>query len=433
MDFVSLALTTLKQPTGMWESILNSFKSGTGSYIWAVILVAVLVRILFSLVDILNKKVSMKTSQINEKMKPELEAIQKKYGHDQRLLQQKTNELYKKYQFNMMGSCFPMLLSMVLQFTVFLTLWNSLQAVSNFNIAEKYENMKNVYANVLNLRNDENAKNFIETYYQNENYTFEVDVNLEENTLKLIANSNTLGQEVKDYELQTWTNEEIYGLLTEANIIPLPAEENPEETTESATISQAQLDEILKTLAQETAEEFYLNSQESFMWIKNIYKADSPSSPLFTKSEIKNYLSSFYTEDEKTLEKEYDYEGQIFDYVVTTGIGKKDLGANGYYILTIIAVLVSFFSMWLSNFLMKGKNKQAPNQSKMMYFIMPIIFGIFTFMYTSLFAIYIIVGQLVMVALTPLTTFVVKKWVQHDANKKKEKEEVVVDYRRKDK
>ena len=151
MDFINTALVTLKQPTGMWESILSAFRNGTGSYILAVILIAVLVRLLFSVVDIINKKVNMKNSNINAKMKPELDAIQKKYGHDQRLLQQKQNEVYKKYQFSMMSSCLPMLISLVLQFTVFLTLWNSLQAVANYNIVEKYENVKDIYANVVNL------------------------------------------------------------------------------------------------------------------------------------------------------------------------------------------------------------------------------------------------------------------------------------------
>ena len=82
---------------------------------------------------------------------------------------------------------------------------------------------------------------------------------------------------------------------------------------------------------------------------------------------------------------------------------------------------------------MKNKNQPAPQkQSKVMYFVMPIVFGLFTFMYTSLFAIYIIVGQLVMIALTPLTTWVVKKWVSSDDKKKKEKDVIEVDYRRKD-
>ena len=67
-----------------------------------------------------------------------------------------------------------------------------------------------------------------------------------------------------------------------------------------------------------------------------------------------------------------------------------------------------------------------------MYFVMPLIIGIFTFMYTSLFAVYLIVGQLMMIILTPLTTFVVKKWNDLDTKRKKKKTEVVVDYRRKE-
>lgn len=78
MDFINTALVTLQQPTGVWETILNAFRGAMGSYILAVILIAVLVRIVFSLVDVINKKVNMKNSNINAKMKPELDAIQKK-------------------------------------------------------------------------------------------------------------------------------------------------------------------------------------------------------------------------------------------------------------------------------------------------------------------------------------------------------------------
>jgi len=237
--------------------------------------------------------------------------------------------------------------------------------------------------------------------------------------------------------VENWTNESIYNLLEKYVIVPeeqTPSEggEETPEVTPSSYVSNG-YNQIFKKIAEDAAEEYYLNSQEGFLWIKNVYKPDSPTSPLFTKAEIKNYLSKYYTEDEKTLEKDNDFEGKIFDNVVIAGIGQKDLGHNGYYILTIVAVLSSFLSLWLSNKLMQGKNGSANKQSRMMYFIMPIIFGIFTFSYTSLFAVYIIVGQLVMIALTPLTTLVVRKWIEADAKRKKDKDVIEVDYRRKDK
>jgi len=455
MDFISTALVNLKQPTGMWVKILNAFK-GAGSYIVAVILIALIIRVIFSVVDVVNKKVNMKNMKINEKMRPELEAIQKKYGNDPKVMQMKQNEIYKKYQFSMMGSCLPMLVTMVLQFVVFLTLWNSLQAVANYNIAEKYENMKNVYVSVIEL-NDETVyadlqQNLKDAIDNKQEYDLNASVDTKKGTFTITL---TIGNDKYIYENIALKKDsglkETYELLQKYVLEPETPEVTPPEETEQTRVSLAAeegegeqeptaptveyidtgFNKIFKELAERTAEEYYLDTQEGFLWIKNFYKADSPASPLFTKKEIKSYLSKFYSDDEKALQKDFDYEGAIFDSVVTAGIGQKKLGANGYYILTILAVAISVLSMWLSNFMMRDKNAPKKKQSWAMYVIMPLIFGIFTFMYTSLFAVYIIVGQLVMVALTPLTSILVKKWIAYDETKKK-KAEVVVDYRRDD-
>ena len=454
MDFVSTALVTLKQPTGMWVKILNAFK-GAGSYIVAVILIAIIIRVIFSVVDVVNKKVNMKNMKLNEKMRPELEAIQKKYGHDPKIMQAKQNEIYKKYQFNMMGTCLPMLITMVLQFAVFLTLWNSLQAVANYNIVEKYENMKGVYVSVIELNEDVAGyeifkKDLSDAIEQEKDYEFVIKINEKKSELQIVLKVDSVPSAPitlkwnKNLELKkTYELLQQYVFEPEEETDP-PAEGEVEQSSIVAFAEDVDVDEdkvdyiptgynaIFKALAEQAAEQYYLESQEGFLWIKNYYKADSPKSPLFTKKEIKSYLSKYYSKAEKDLQKQFDYEGTIFDCVVTAGIGQKKLGANGYYILTIIAIAVSVFSMWLSNFLMKDRNAAKPQKkSWMMYVIMPLIFGIFTFMYTSLFAVYIITGQLVMIVFTPLTTFIVKKWLAHDENKKKDKNVIEVDYRRK--
>jgi len=346
-----------------------------------------------------------------------------------------------------------------------LTLWNSLQSVANYNIAEKYENMKDVYVSVITL-NDESIvtngtlqQSIQDAIDAGKKYELKVNVNKKATTMTVTLNvegeapvvysdipikkNNGLKetyQLLQKYVLQPKQEEPTPPVEggeeggTETTRLIAMAEEGEDVTEPEIVYIDTGFNEIFKKLAEDTAEQYYLDTQEGFLWIKNYYKADSPSSPLFTKKEIKNYLSKYYSKEEKSLQKEFDYEGKIFDSVVTAGIGQKKLGANGYYILTILAVLISVFSMWLSNFLMKDRNSTKPQKkSWAMYLIMPLIFGIFTFMYTSLFAIYIIVGQLVMIALTPLTTLLVKKWLAHDEKKKKDKDVVVVDYRRKDK
>lgn len=435
----SLMLIVLNEPSGMWETILGAFKSAMGSYILAVILLAVIVRILFSVVDIFNKRINMKNMQINEKMKPELEAVQKKYGHDKVLLQKKQSEIYKKYQYSMVGTCLPMLLVMVLQMVVFLTLWTGLQNVSNYNIVKSYENTKTVYYNVLMLNEDEQFTTYLtDKIASGENYTIDVDINVDNKTMNIyVLDANNEQDFVKENIVitDTLTNEEIYNLITSYAVEEEP--ENPETPPESETTlvegnSLTDVNKAIKTLAEEVTADYYIGNMESFLWIKNIYKAESPmTSPVFTKEEITNYLNSYYTDEEKAIEEEHHYEEQIFDYVIV-GLNERDLGVNGYFILVILAVVSSFLSIFLSNKLMKGN--QAAGGGKLMYFIMPLILGIFTLMYTSLFAIYIIVGQLVMIAMAPLNNLIVKKWVAASAKKQEQKKKDIidVDYRRKD-
>ena len=469
MDFVSTLLTTLTPPKGMWESILSAFKNGTGSYVLAVILIALIVRVVFSLVDIVNKKITMKNTAIQEKMKPELEAIQKKYGHDKTLMQQKQNEVYRKYQFNMMGSCFPMLIMTILQLVVFMTLWTGLQSVANYNIAEKYDNMKSVYTSVITLNEDDDFKNFVVDYYQDgDSISAALSTNEEGvQILKVeISNPDDNAPDVREFALAKTelSNKEIYELLLKYVIVPeaettdpadpdAPAEgetivgleeesgegdgeqQTPPATEPTITYVDTGINNVVKVLAENISSQYYLDNQEGFLWIDNVYKPDAPQTSLFTEREIKRYMSGFYTKEEKALEKEHDYEGKIFNYVVNEGVGKQNLGKNGYYILTIIAAAASLLSMWLSNKLMNKNKPVDPTQKKfkMTYFIMPVIFAIFTMSYTSLFAIYIISGQLVMIGLTPLTTWLTQKWTQASEKKKKEKDVIVVDYRRKDK
>lgn len=466
MDFLSTSLVTLTQPTGFWATILNSFKGAMGAYVLAVILIAVIVRVLFTIVDIINKKINMKNMDINAKMKPELDAIAKRYGNDPKVMQQKQAEIYKKYQVSMMGSCLPMLITMILQFVVFLTLWNSLQRIANFNIAEKYENMKNIYANIIEINDSaEGFKTAYESAIKAAGSEYKVEARIEDDKVVIYVISGESkskfyekefkkdfaltepGETEGEVKIVKTSNETIYELLQKYGIVPVPEEpeEEPaesstdapeEETEEKIEYVDTGVNDVLKALAEKEIEKYFEESKESFLWIKNVYRPESPSTPMFTKTEIIRYLSQFYSKQEKDIESAKNCESGIFDCIIKDNAEFDGVRSqkNGYYILAILAVLTSVLSMWLSNKLMRVKGQPAQPQSKMMYVLMPLIMGIFTIVYTSLFAIYIIVGQLIMIALTPLTTWIVKKWTALDMKKKskKEKDVIEVDYRRKD-
>ena len=443
-----LNLIVLNSPNDLWAIILNAFNSAMGSYILAVILLAVILRIIFSVVDIFNKRINLKNSQINEKMKPELEAVQKKYGHDRVLLQKKQSEIYQKYQFSMVGSCLPMVILMLLQSVIFITLATSLQSISNYNIATQYENTKSVYASIVKLNENDDFLTFLNENTQDltygSDYTLDaVDIDLENNkmTIQIVG---TEGNIIDSMDVQTYStlnsdegkenylsNQDIYNDLIKQYVDPeVDLGDDAVVTALSAT------SDIVSAFASETAAEYFNDNMESFLWIKNIYKAETPTTdPKFTESEITSILSSYYSDEESAIEETYGYESIIYSYV-TKDLNEMDMGVNGYYILVIIAVCFSVLSIFLSNQLMKKKNKDGEKTKtpggKAMYIIMPIIIGIFTLMYTSLFAIYVIVGQIISVCLAPLNNLIVRKWLEKSEKKKKEKEVVDVDYRRKD-
>lgn len=422
----SLMLVILTQPKGMWESILKFLNNAFGSYVWAVIMIAVIVRLLFVVVDVINKRISLKTAKINEKMQPELEAIQKKYGNDKDKLQQKQQEVYKKYQFNMMGSCLPMLIVMILQMAVFFSLWSGLRDVANFNIATQYENTKTVYYNMLTIASDNDIENTIGSWLETEEVpetSAEFDFENNKFTIKI-------GETTKEYDIQKeLSNTEIKEII----------EENAKETEEAPLTG---VKKFVKTFAQDVTVDYYVKNMEGFLWISNIYKADSATSPVFTHDEVFEYINAYYKdavkkgdfETQEEADAEYALEDEIFNYVLASFDG-KDLRVNGFYILVILAVLSSVLQIFLSNLLTRKQTQTKQTGGKFMYILMPIIFGIFTLMYTSLFAIYIIAGQFVMILLSPLTNFIVAKWTQASDKKaeQKRRQTIDVDYRRIDK
>lgn len=82
---------------------------------------------------------SMKSSEKMQQVQPKLEELRKKYGYDERILQQKTQEFYKENGVSMTGcsSCLPMIIQLVLIIALFQVLREPAKylagSVENFN------------------------------------------------------------------------------------------------------------------------------------------------------------------------------------------------------------------------------------------------------------------------------------------------------------
>lgn len=470
MAFIT-GLLSVSQPTGVWESIIKAFEAGVGSYILAIVLITLIIKIIWAPFETINKKINKKNMRIQATLQPELEKIKARYGADRNLLNQKTQELYKKHNYSMMGSCLFMLVFLALNLTIFFTLFAGINSMADYKISQQYDYLKYNYANVLNLtdivyeaNNDDNELNDIEGYFENyNNLKFEVidgqiiaklssgeeivrteyktDFSYTSDQNQTDENGNIITDETTGEPLKIVisSDQAIYNLVTKF-VSPQPKlnengeqikDENGNVVYEERYVGgQTILDVTIKQAVDEFSSKFiveqYENSPESsnFLWIENYWIADSPlKNSIFTYDQFVSEIgSNNVSEYEKTI---YD----SFMVSLNDQVGR----VNGYFILAILSVAVSMLAIWIGNITTrkKGEPKAKAPGSKVMMIVMPLIMGIFAIFYNSVFAIYMVTSQVIGVALTPLENLIINKWDAHQEKKEEEKRKSVVEYRRK--
>ena len=457
------AILSVAEPTGVWQTIIKAFEAGVGSYILAVVLITLIIRLIWAPLDTINKKLNKKNARIQAKMQPELEKIKAKYGADKNLLNRKTQEVYKRYNFSMTGSCLFMILFLALNLLIFFSLFAGLNSMADYKISQEYDYLKYNYANVLNLTDQQYNEQNTAFFEQYESLTFEVIDN------QIVA-KNAEGEIIAQTEYKTdfsYTTDEdqvdgegnvildengqplkvvvssdeaIYDLVTKF-VSPQPqTNENGEVVTgeNGETIYEEKYvgDEILTgEVTYKQAIDSYVTryivtcyenrpEKSSFLWIENYWIADSPfKNSIFTYDEFVGEIGSNNVSE---------YEQVIYNSFMTN-LDAQVGRVNGYLILAILSVGISFLSIFLGNLTgkKKGEKTKQPTGGKVMMIVLPIIMGIFAIFYNSVFAIYLVVGQAINAALAPLENLIINKWDEHDEKKQQEKQNSVVSYRRK--
>lgn len=132
MDIITLisAATGLNWIGKLVYGLYDSVSSWGGSFGVTVIFFTLILKTIMSPLDLWQKHVTRKNNKIMEEMKPQLQKLQKQFGNDKALYNQKQMALYKEKGYSMLGSCIPMIVTMVLFIVVF----------SGFNSCVRYEN-----------------------------------------------------------------------------------------------------------------------------------------------------------------------------------------------------------------------------------------------------------------------------------------------------
>ncbi len=178
MDFlgnIALLLDGVKAPTGLWASLINWLEGGIGNYAVVLILLTLMIKLVLLPFDFLNKYLSKKNMRQQAIIQPELEKLNKRYGNNKQLLNQKTMELYKKNNVSMYGTCAGMLVYMGLTLTVFITLFSTLRGMSAYKIKQEYETLKTTYVATIQQQEGDVSEDVI---FSEENGISEVTLTL---------------------------------------------------------------------------------------------------------------------------------------------------------------------------------------------------------------------------------------------------------------
>lgn len=359
-----LNAVTLVKPLGFWPGIIYGMEGAVGNYSLALILVTIIIKLIMVPLDFVNRYTSKKSARKQAEIKPELDKINAKYANDKNLLNQKTMELYKAHNYNITGTCFGMLAYLVLTMVVFWTLFGALNNISAYKIGDQYLQVRKEYFAV---------------------YEIDVDSLADEQTVMDAYNA----------KLETLTEEQ-------------------------------QIE--LKNTADKKAKDKYDQVSTSFLWIKNIWLADSTVSPVM---KYDDFIKKSKVTKAQVSADEYN--------LVITPMSSVERKNNGYFVLAVLAAGLNYLSYGINNWISKARAKKKgldPNlasntSNKAMSIIMPIIMGIFTLFYNAAFGLYIVAGALITLITSPLVTLFVDMLEFDAISKEKQKTVAIYDRKRK--
>lgn len=374
---------------GLWGTIIEWFQSFIPNFGLAILVITILLKLLLSPLEVYQKIITKKNAEKQAKMQPQIEKLQKQYANNKEMLNQKQMELYKKENFNVMGSCFGMLINLVLTLVIFITFFNSLNAISQANIKNEYEVLQNEYVAVF--------KQELETSTSvsfTENQTIENYVNAFEAYLK-----GTKSEE-------EWATSQ-------------------EKITFDNIIATAQAS------ARESVSNKYGEIKEGFLWVQNIYRPDTWAS-VFPSADEYLSISNQNFNDVSAENKYVDIFGAEYETKetakeaftlafneVTTDIKTDYAGWNGWLILVVLSAVITVLSQIITTKSTKPKPQydkkgneipvQNPNANKLLMYALPILMVVFTIGYSAAFAIYIVINSLMSLLIGFVTNLVMNK------------------------
>ena len=395
----------------MWSPIINLF-SFIPSFGFMIIVFTIFLKLVLSPLDVWQRKVSRDSMKKQAKLQPELDKLKKSCGNNQQLLNQKTMQLYKREGYNVVGSCFSMLINMVLTIFIFFTLFSALMEISQNNTYDQYKELDMVYQQTivseLGATDFEGAQVILDGY---------VAANLDE------ARTYLVDEKKIENPTEIQIKQQAFAMVAEDEL-------------------KDEFDAVQAAVALK-----YEEIKDSWLWVDNIWRPDTYVSgfPNFADFNGMANVNGHLPGDENKGNREYI---QMTYDVITADVQGSYSSWNGYFILVVLSGVVTYLSLRITQGSSKKKqatfkpvnnsvkqiNPQANTAQNangamgIMKFIMPVVMIIFTFSYSAAFALYIVTNS----AMATIISFVsMKIFDKMDKNKElKNKDNKKIEYSR---
>ena len=348
--------------------------TGVGIIVFTLILKTIVLPL-----DIYSRIKTKKQSLVMDKMRPQMEKLQKQYANDKGLYQQKVMELQKKNGYSMFGACLPMIVPLI----IFLVVLNAFSTYSQYATLQSYNDMVNSYNGVVEAYvydEQSNPDGFLhETTLSEGSVDYYVDFSAFANEYVRTNNGGEAMTEEQVYSALMQEYREETGTVI-ADGIENSADEDTREEVRLTLVSYY----IDGYAAQKVADDYQPNN---FLWVKNIWYPDS-----MLNREIPDFAGFRSTVASANVDDSYEESYNK----VTANLTQQKQNYNGYFILIVISIGVMLLQQFISMRSNKAANElgtvdgSAQRTTKWMMILMPIMYGFFAFMYSSAFSIYMI-------------------------------------------
>lgn len=376
---------------GKFISILIGAVGITGL---GIILYCLLLKVVTLPLDVWQRASMRKQNLKMESMRDQLEKLKVQYANNPELYQRKIQEVYKANNFNMLSSCLPMIVTLV----VLVFAFNSLTDYSQHVNLQTYVGMSKAYnAAILDGRCLTDVEGLTgEDWDKDSNY--------------VSYKAATEKTEIYIYKVEHKTDKTVPAqyyidtqkLMSHAHL-----------SDEAAC--QKYVDEHLKEAGREKAAAYFKsvsnNNGISFLWIKNIYNPDVAwKNPLLNYQDFCKSINKKVRSAGKEMEvKDFITESTYNE--ITANLSHEKQTPNGFFILVALTILANVGSQFIAMRSQKAQRElqsadpAAQNTQKYMMFLMPAIFCVFAFIYSAAFSLYLITSAL----FTTASTLIVNK------------------------